>query len=277
MLLEAHLCHVWLHHVICVAAVLEGGFVSSQRPGKGSGGSSSQPTDTTPAGAAAGPAATTAQSAAQAALYAMHQLQELRPAAPAAAAAARLAALLASLAPDANIPAELLPALGLRSTLPSPAVDPPTTPVGPLADALRNAALSPAPAGAAVAAAEGGCAVDTTAQLEMLILLLQGLSNGPQQCPALVASLSQQVVACVNQSAGDAEALPLLLQALLLALVATVSSIAAEPRGVDMHVRVWQHAQDSLQVRGQKSLGEAGKLMHCGMHTSTCKRAVCWP
>jgi hypothetical protein len=83
----------------------------------------------------------------------------------------------------------------------------------------------------------------------MLLLLLQSLSQGPQQCPALVASLSQQVVACVNQSAGNAQLLPLLLQALLLALTATVNSIAAEPRSVDMHVRVWQHAQDTLQVR----------------------------
>lgn len=177
---------------------------------------------------------------------------------PAAAAAARLAALLSSLAPDASIPAELLPALGVGSKEPPTAAaaattvlagaDAPITPTGPLSDALRNAVLSPAPAAAAAAAAAAG-AVDATARLEMLLLLLHSLNQGPQQCPALVASLSQQVVACVNQSAGNVQLLPLLLQALLLALTATVSSIAAEPHSVDMHVRVWQHAQDTLQVR----------------------------
>lgn len=197
----------------------------------------------------------------------MHQLQELQPAAPAAAAAARLVALLASLAPDVSVPAELLPALGLISTDSTPAAEQPTTPMGPLADALRNAALSPTPAGAAAvaAAAAGGRAVDAATRLEMLILLLQGLSNGPQQCPALVASLCQQVVSCVNQSAGDAEALPLLLQTLLLSLVATVSSIAAEPQGVDVHVRVWQHAQDALQVSGQRSIVEGSMAVECGV------------
>jgi hypothetical protein len=188
----------------------------------------------------------------------MHQLLELQ---PAAAAAARLAALLACLAPDASIPPDLLPALGACSAgcLPAAAAagsaaaaDAPVTPTGSLADALRNAALSPAPGNAAATAV-----VHTKDRLEMLVLLLQGLTNGPQQCPALVASLSQQVVACVNQSAGNLELLPLLLQALLSALLATVSSIAAEPASVDMHVRVWQHAQDTMQVRPDNVLSSS--------------------
>lgn len=272
---QARLLRLWHSHasckmpdvccvVLCHPAVTEGGFVSSQRPSKGS----SQPTDTSNTQPPPPPAAGPGKSAAHSAIQAMQQLLELQPAMPAAAAAARLAALLSSLAPDASIAAELLPALGVCSKeLPTAAAaaaaaglagaDAPVTPTGPLSDALRNAALSPAPAAAAAAGA-----VDTTARLEMLLLLLHSLSQGPQQCPALVASLSQQVVACVNQSAGNAQLLPLLLQALLLALTATVSSIAAEPHSVDMHVRVWQHAQDILQVRclGRPALQCSGML-----------------
>jgi len=83
----------------------------------------------------------------------------------------------------------------------------------------------------------------------MLLLLLEGLTRGAVQSPPVIASLAQQVVAHLSTAAAMPELLLVLLQALLLALVATVTSIAAEPRSVDMHVRVWQHAQDHLQVR----------------------------
>jgi hypothetical protein len=91
----------------------------------------------------------------------------------------------------------------------------------------------------------------------MLLLLLEGFNSGPQQCPELVAYMSRQVVACLSQGAGDAELLPVLMQALLLALVATVGSIAADPGSTEMHVRVWQHAQDLLQV----SMGQGSCLV----------------
>jgi hypothetical protein len=91
----------------------------------------------------------------------------------------------------------------------------------------------------------------------MLLLLLQSLCGGLVESPALVAALSQQVVSALNQAVGSSSSssgcadLPLpptLLQALLLALAATVHSVAAEPSSVEMHARVWQHAQDALQV-----------------------------
>lgn len=87
----------------------------------------------------------------------------------------------------------------------------------------------------------------------MLQLLLQGLTSGVVQCSAMVACLSQQAVAHLAQAAAthQPQLLPAVLQTLLLALVATVNSIAAEPSSVDLHVRVWQHAQDALQVQGR--------------------------
>jgi hypothetical protein len=119
--------------------------------------------------------------------------------------------------------------------------------------------------------------VHTKDRLEMLVLLLQGLTNNLQQCPALVASLSQQVVAFVNQTAGNAELLPLLLQALLLALLATVSSIAAEPASVDMHVGVWQHAQDTMQVRPGNILISRSRACACTVGCMLWMQSVLGP
>lgn len=226
-------CALLLHPA--APTVTDDGFLSSQRPSKTGMGSSSQPSDTNPAAAAA-PAA----SVAPAALQALHQLLALQPAAPAAAAAARLTALVACLSPDASIPAELLPALGVCATEG-------TAPTG--STRADEAGPSAAGAGAAVVA------VEAKDRLGMLLLLLQALNSGPQQCPELVACMSRQLVACLNQAAGDAELLPVLLQALLLALVATVGSIAVDPGSTDVHVRVWQHAQDLLQVSRGKAPG----------------------
>jgi hypothetical protein len=77
-------------------------------------------------------------------------------------------------------------------------------------------------------------------------------------------------VACLSQVAGDAELLPVLMQALLLALVATVRSIAADPGSTEMHVRVWQHAQDLLQV------GRGRGAWHCCIEPGAGACSMCW-
>jgi hypothetical protein len=229
------------------ASVTEGGFLSSQRPSKGSGGNSSQQMDT------ATPAAQQPQSPAQAALAAMHDLSAQQPPGSPAAAAARLAALLACLGPEASIPQELLPAVGLHG--PNEANASGSEGIAH-AGALAGAAMATGAAGAAGTAANVagvGGAMGATESLEMLLLLLRGLCGGQGQSSALVAALSQQVVAALNQAVGgssstDAPVPPALLQALLLALAATVHNITAESGSVEMHARVWQHAQDALQV-----------------------------
>eukprot|EP00883_Tetradesmus_obliquus_P008640 jgi/Sobl393_1/19368/SZX76090.1 len=208
----------------------EGGFLSSQRPGKGT---SSQPSDSGQAAAAAAAASSPSSraSAAELALQTMQQLLQLQPGTPDAAAIARIVAMVASLGPACHTPASLASALGLSAT--------------PLA-------------AAAAAAADD----DTTDQkqdlhkVQLLGLLLRGLLSVPGQSGALVACVAQQAVAWLPHAARQPDLCAELLPVLLLAMVAAAGSAAAEPGSAEMHMRVWQDARDHLQ--GASSLYTTG-------------------
>jgi hypothetical protein len=196
----------------------EGGFLSSQRPAKGT---SSQPSDSGQAAAAAATAAGSQPSTAELALQAMQQLLQLQPMAPDAAAVARIAAMVASLGPNTSTPACLAAALGLPN---------PTTAAGE--DTASGAADT----------------ADQESKVQLLRLLLQGLLSAPGQPAALVAIVSQQVVSWLPHAARQPELCTELLPALLLAMVAAAGSAAADAASVELHMRVWQEARDHLQV-----------------------------
>jgi hypothetical protein len=203
----------------------EGGFLSSQRPTKGT---SSQPSDSGQAAAAATAAAGSQPSTSELALQTMQQLLQLQPTAPDAAAAARIAAIVASLGPNTSTPGCLAAALGLEN--------PTTTAAG----------------GEGTASDAADAAEQESKQLhkvQLLRLLLQGLLSVPDQPAALVAIVSQQVVAWLPHAARQPELCAELLPALLLAMVAAAGSAAADAASVELHMRVWQEARDHLQVK----------------------------
>jgi hypothetical protein len=203
----------------------EGGFLSSQRPTKGT---SSQPSDSGQAAAAAATAAGSQPSTAELALQTMQQLLQLQPMVPDAAAAARIAAIVASLGPNTSAPGCLAAALGF---------DIPST-------------IAAGGEGTASDAADAAEQESTQLhKVRLLQLMLQGLLSVPGQPAALVAIVSQQVVAWLPHAAQQPELCAELLPALLLAMVAAAGSAAADAASVELHMRVWQEARDYLQVK----------------------------
>lgn len=214
----------------CNASAAEGGFLSSQRPGKGS---SSQPSDTGEADKGSG-ASISQPSVAELAVQTMQQLLQLQPAATDAAAVARITGVMACLGPSARVPANVAKALGLQSLVP----------------AHGEADSGTAPQ-LLLLAAEPGEQDHQEADLHkvhLLLVMLQGLASAPHQSPALLACLSQQVVAWLPQASRQPELCARLLPSLLLAMVATACSAAAEPSATELHMAVWHHARDWLQV-----------------------------
>eukprot|EP00878_Enallax_costatus_P012343 GHUV01012892.1.p1 GENE.GHUV01012892.1~~GHUV01012892.1.p1 ORF type:complete len:1174 (+),score=406.36 GHUV01012892.1:1698-5219(+) len=204
--------------------VTEGGFLCSQRPGK----ASSQPSDTTASHDSSPPAAGAV------AANTMQQLLSLQHPDITGAAAARLAGVIACLSPTSVVPAVFVPHLCLHSSL-----------------------------GAAAGQAEDGAAQqehDTEAhaaqKVRLLWAVLRSLVASPRAPALLVACVSQQVVAWLPRLSSHAEVLADFLPALLLALVATVNSTAAEPATAETHRRVWQEAIEWMQ--GPSSLYSTG-------------------
>lgn len=142
-----------------------------------------------------------------------------------AAAAVRLAGLIACLGPCSPVPAAFAAAIGMPSI---------------------------SATGRSDGARDGDTAEQDEAQhkVRLLLLVLQGLLATADVPATLVACASQQVVAWLPRLGSQTELVVHLLPALLLSLVATVNSTAAEPAAAETHRRVWQWALEWMQVRG---------------------------